>query len=96
MYPHLNSSKTLVMVNYFLQLTIVVGDANDNGPVCPTLPEIQLQNDVEIGHILLQLLVSDADINENARIQFLGVENENGNVNALFNIDQSGQVFTIG
>ena len=73
-----------------------MGDANDNSPVCPTLPEIQLQDDVEIGYILLQLLVSDADINENARIQFLGVENESGNVNSLFNIDQSGQISTIG
>ena len=80
----------------FLQLTVVVGDANDNSPVCPTLPEIQLRNDVDIGHILLQLLVSDADINENARIRFLGVENENGNADLLFNIDQSGQFFTIG
>lgn len=84
-----------VNTNSFLQLTVVVGDANDNAPICPTLPEIQLRNDVDIGYILLQLLVSDADINENARIQFLGVENENGNRNSLFDIDQSGQVFTI-
>jgi hypothetical protein len=65
-------------------------------PVCPTLPEIQLRNNVDIGYVLLQLLVSDADINENARIRFLGVENENGNTNSLFSIDQSGQVSTIG
>ena len=80
----------------FVQLTVVVGDANDNEPICPILPEIQLRNDVDIGYILLQLLVSDADINENARIRFLGVENESGNTNSLLNIDQSGQVFTIG
>ena len=85
-----------VNTDSFVQLTVVVGDANDNEPICPTLPEIQLRNDVDIGYILLQLLVSDADINENARIQFLGVENESGNTNSLFNIDQSGQVFTIG
>lgn len=89
-------SKSNVNTDSFLQLIILVGDANDNEPVCPTLPEIQLRNDVDIGYILLQLLVSDADINENARIRFLGVENESGNTNSVFNIDQSGQVFTIG
>ena len=73
-----------------------MGDANDNEPICPTLPEIQLRNDVEVGYHLLQLLVSDADINENARIQFLGVEDDNGNVNSLFDVDPSGRVFTIG
>lgn len=74
----------------------MVGDANDNAPMCPTLPEIQLRNDVDIGYILLRLLVSDADINENALIRFLAVETESGNTNSLFNVDSSGQVFTIG
>ena len=73
-----------------------MGDANDNAPICPTLPEIQLQNDIAVGHTVLQnLAVTDADINENARIQYLGVENERGNDNILLDIDPSGRIFTI-
>lgn len=75
---------------------MLVGDANDNPPVCPTLPEIQLQNDVMVGHTVLQKLsVTDADINLNARIMYLGVENERGNDNVLFDVDPSGRIFTI-
>lgn len=85
----------MIVITSSLQLTVVVGDANDNRPVCPTLPEIQLRNDVGVGHVLLRLLVSDADINENARIQFLEVVDENGNDNSLFSVDQqSGQIST--
>ena len=75
---------------------MLVGDVNDNPPVCPTLPEIPLQNDVVVGHTVLQKLsVKDADINENGRIQYLGVENERGNDNILFDVDPSGRIFTI-
>lgn len=73
-----------------------MGDANDNSPVCPTLPEIQLEFDVAVDYTVLQrLAVVDADINENARIQFLGVEDDRGNDNMLLDVDQSGRIFTI-
>lgn len=73
-----------------------MGDANDNSPVCPTLPEIQLEFDVAVDYTVLQrLAVVDADINENARIRFLGVEDDRGNDNMLLDVDQSGRIFTI-
>ena len=75
-----------------------VGDVNDNSPVCPTLSEIQLESSVGIDYtVLQQLAVTDADINENALIQYLEVQDDSGNVNVLLDVDrQSGRIFTIG
>lgn len=74
---------------------MLIGDVNDNNPICPTLREIELQNDAEVGHTVLQrLMVTDADINENARIQFLRVVNDVGNEHSLLSVDQDGRIFT--
>ena len=72
-----------------------IGDANDNNPICPTLPEIQLRRDADIGYIVLErLMVTDADINENARIRFLQVVDDVGNEHPLLSVDENGQIST--
>ena len=72
-----------------------IGDANDNNPICPTLPEIQLRRDADIGYIVLErLMVTDADINENARIRFLQVVDDVGNEHPLLTVDENGQIST--
>ena len=72
-----------------LQLTIQVTDVNDNSPVCPRPPQLQLDRSVDVGTIVATLVVTDADLGENAAIdfervegdfasQFLGVDRETG------------------
>ena len=61
---------------WYLQVTVQVLDANDNSPVCPRPPEIQLDRSVDVGTVVTTLVVTDADILENAQIVFQRIEGD--------------------
>lgn len=52
------------------QVTIQVTDANDNSPVCPRLPDIELVKNAAVGTVVTALRVTDADIGINSQISF--------------------------
>lgn len=81
---------------YFcLQLNIQISDINDNRPVCPVLPEIQLNRQVSQGHVVTQLEVTDADIGQNAVINYLALRQGSNVVDPLFNVNPSGDIITL-
>ncbi len=59
-----------------MQVTVQVTDANDNAPVCPRLPPMQLDRNVDVGTRVVTLEVTDADIGLNGEILFQGIRGE--------------------
>lgn len=79
---------------FLLQVTIRVTDANDNSPVCPRLPRMELDRTTAVGTVVTILEVTDADIGENAEIVFQGIRGEF--VPQFLNVDpQTGAITTI-
>lgn len=73
----------------FANLTLIVEDKNDNAPVC-SQHLAKLAEDSPNGQLVLCMAASDADLNENARLEFSMDEND-----VPFRIDQqTGCIFT--
>lgn len=67
---------TSAYIFHFMQLTIQVGDVNDNDPVCPRLPILTLDRNADVGTRVVVLEVTDADIGVNAEILFTGIQGQ--------------------
>ena len=77
------------------QLTITVTDVNDNRPVCPQLPQLQVERTVDVGFTVVQLNVTDADIGSNAAITFVELQGQFNNEDDLLRVDRNnGRVST--
>ena len=77
-------------------MTIIIGDANDESPVCPVLSEISLERSTDVGSTIFQLTVTDADIGVNAQIRFNSVQNGDSTESSLFEVDtNTGEIRTI-
>ena len=77
------------------QLTITVTDVNDNRPVCPQLPQLQVERTVDVGFTVVQLNVTDADIGTNAAITFVELQGQFNNEDDLLRVDRNnGKVST--
>lgn len=75
---------------------MTITDANDERPTCPDLAEIQVDKNVDIGYVVLQLIVSDADQGQNAVIRFNGVRDGANSEGSLFSVDPTtGNIVTI-
>ena len=73
-----------------------MSDVNDNAPVCPELADLQVDRDVEVGHLVVSLLLSDADEGKNSEVTFLSVAEGFQNEELLFTVDGvTGDVTTI-
>lgn len=66
----------LILLIYVMQLTIQVGDVNDNSPVCPRLPRLTLDRNAGVGTSVVILEVTDADIGANAEILYRGIQGQ--------------------
>lgn len=76
---------------FVLQVTVQVTDVNDNFPVCPRLPSMQLDTSVAVGTMVTVLEVTDADIGSNAEILFQGIRGQYAP--QFLDVDsQSGQI----
>ena len=75
---------------------MTITDANDERPICPDLTEIQLDKNEDVGYLVLQLMVSDADQGQNAVIRFNRVRDGANNEGSLFSVNPtSGNITTI-
>ncbi len=63
--------------------------------MCPRVPQLQLNRNAELGTVLTTLVVTDADINENALIVY---EDIRGNfAPQFFDVNQqTGEIVIIG
>lgn len=60
------------------------------------LPEIQLDRQVDQGHVVVQLDVTDADAGINAAINYVTLRQVSNNDNPIFGIDSTtGDIFTL-
>lgn len=83
-------------ISLLLQLTIIVEDVNDNSPVCPELPVLQLEEGVGAGHVITTLVLTDADMGSNARITFDDLMALFNNEDEILDVNATnGEVFTI-
>ena len=79
-----------------MQLTIRVGDINDNSPVCPSRSVLHIVNNTEARTIVTRYIVEDADIGENGRVTYILRNSPFGREMNLFRIDpNTGDIFTI-
>ncbi len=77
-------------------MVIIIGDDNDETPVCPVLEEIPLDMSSPVGTSVVQLEVIDADIGVNAEIEFMSVLDGGNSESTLFAINPStGNIRTI-
>ena len=78
------------------QLTIFVGDINDNVPICPDdIPTIYILNDTQPNTIIGSIIVSDADTGVNAKITYELYDSVNKET-SFFDINATtGEIYTI-
>lgn len=53
-----------------LQLTVIVGDVNDNSPICPALPTIYALNSTQPSMVIFTVTATDADAGSNGKITY--------------------------
>ncbi len=68
----------------------MVTDVNDNEPVCPEPPLFQVESQVAIGYVIGQLVVSDLDTGENAKITYSELRGDEVTNEATFFFIRSG------
>ena len=78
------------------QLTIFVGDINDNVPIClDDISTIHILNDTLPGTFIASIIVSDADTGLNAKITYELYDSVNKET-SFFDIDATtGKIYTI-
>ncbi|XP_070559913.1 LOW QUALITY PROTEIN: protocadherin Fat 4-like [Ptychodera flava] len=74
-------------------ITVIILDVNDNAPIInPSSYAESIYEDTPVGTVVLQVLATDADIGENARLTYTLT---NGNELGHFNIDPDTGVLTV-
>ncbi len=75
----------------------MVTDINDNEPVCPEPPLFQVESQVTIEYVIGQLVVTDLDTGENAKITYSELRGDDVTNEATFlAVNRStGEIYTI-
>ncbi|KAJ8866041.1 hypothetical protein PR048_033565, partial [Dryococelus australis] len=85
--------KGIPVLSSFVMVNIEISDANDNPPIFsqPNYTAI-VQEDKPVGHIVMKLLVTDADVAPNAAPYTFDINS--GNVQQAFRLEQDGVLRT--
>ena len=79
-----------------MQLTINIGDINDNSPVCPSRRDIHILNSTRPNTVITTYIVEDADIGVNGEVRYVLRNSPFGREVNVFTIHNSnGEISTI-
>ena len=78
-----------------LQLIVIVGDVNDNPPLCPLLSTVHVLNDTQPNTVIATVRATDADIGAYGKITYELLSNIAQEENFLAINTETGEVFTI-
>ena len=73
---------------------VIVGDINDNPPICPLLSTVYVLNDTQPNTIIATVTATDADLGANGTVTYELQSNIFQEANFLAVKNETGEVFT--